>query len=108
LIASIRVNFKKRLAQKNAPLRVDALWVSDLILPPAIAYPEPTIVEPVVAVAPVQKKSEESGPPPTLVEVSHQREMRGIWITMASNVEWPSTMDLTGAQQKEELIALLD
>lgn len=36
------------------------------------------------------------------------REMRGAWIATVSNIDWPSTNGLTTAQQKAELIALLE
>ncbi len=35
-------------------------------------------------------------------------EMRGVWITTAYNIDWPSTAYLSSAQQKAEFIKLLD
>jgi uncharacterized lipoprotein YddW (UPF0748 family) len=37
-----------------------------------------------------------------------QREFRGAWIATVANIDWPSIPTLTTAQQKTELIALLD
>lgn len=42
-----------------------------------------------------------SPPPP-------QREMRGVWIASVSNIDWPSTNRLGTAEQKAELIRMLD
>lgn len=42
------------------------------------------------------------------VNVSHQREFRGVWVTTAWNLDWPSKSGLTVAQQKAELITILD
>ncbi|HEY5914875.1 MAG TPA: family 10 glycosylhydrolase, partial [Verrucomicrobiae bacterium] len=36
------------------------------------------------------------------------REMRAAWIATVSNIDWPSTNGLTTAQQKAELLAILD
>jgi len=41
-------------------------------------------------------------PPPV------QRELRGVWVASVGNIDWPSTNGLTTAQQKAELLALLD
>jgi uncharacterized lipoprotein YddW (UPF0748 family) len=41
-------------------------------------------------------------PPPPL------REMRGAWLTTVANIDWPSKPGLPVAQQKAELLALLD
>lgn len=36
------------------------------------------------------------------------REMRGAWVATVANIDWPSTNNLSSAQQKAELIAILD
>ncbi|MGQ0539877.1 MAG: glycoside hydrolase family 10 protein [Gemmatimonadaceae bacterium] len=36
------------------------------------------------------------------------REFRGVWIATVDNIDWPSKPGLTSAQQKKELLALLD
>ncbi|TQJ86861.1 glycoside hydrolase family 10 protein [Streptomyces sp. SLBN-31] len=36
------------------------------------------------------------------------REMRGVWVASVANRDWPSKPGLTAAQQRSELIALLD
>jgi uncharacterized lipoprotein YddW (UPF0748 family) len=37
-----------------------------------------------------------------------KREMRAVWIATVENIDWPSTSKLTTAQQKAEMVALLD
>lgn len=36
------------------------------------------------------------------------REMRGVWVASVGNIDWPSTNALTTAQQKAELVTLMD
>lgn len=36
------------------------------------------------------------------------REFRGVWVATVANIDWPSRPGLTSAQQKTELIAILD
>src|SRR5438477_9831935 len=36
------------------------------------------------------------------------RELRGAWVASIGNIDWPSTNGLTTAQQKSELLAILD
>lgn len=55
------------------------------------------IVEPPLLEAPIQ-----------LVNVSHPREFRGLWVTSVWNVDWPSKPGLPVEQQKAELIRILD
>lgn len=43
-----------------------------------------------------------------LVVVSHDRELRGVWLATVWNINWPSSSSLTRTQGQEELIALLD
>lgn len=44
--------------------------------------------------------------PGTTVAVSHEREMRGVWIATVSNINWPSSRGLSAAAQQAELDAL--
>ncbi|MFT5356828.1 MAG: uncharacterized lipoprotein YddW (UPF0748 family) [Polyangiales bacterium] len=44
--------------------------------------------------------------PITTVDVSHDREMRGVWIATVSNINWPSRRGLSAADQQAELDAL--
>jgi uncharacterized lipoprotein YddW (UPF0748 family) len=37
-----------------------------------------------------------------------QRELRGVWVASVGNIDWPSTNGLSTAQQKAELLALLE
>ena len=50
---------------------------------------------------------------PTLViaqspNASPKREFRGIWVATVENIDWPSKQGLSTADQKQELITLLD
>ncbi|MEO6034056.1 MAG: family 10 glycosylhydrolase [Verrucomicrobiota bacterium] len=44
-----------------------------------------------------------SDPPPSVI-----REFRGAWVPSVGNLQWPSTPGLTTAEQKAELIAILN
>ena len=44
----------------------------------------------------------------TLRPLSPPREFRGVWVATVNNIDWPSRKGLTTAQQKAELIAILD
>jgi uncharacterized lipoprotein YddW (UPF0748 family) len=46
---------------------------------------------------------ESAAKPPAL-----EREFRGVWIATVANIDWPSKPDLSTAQQKAELISLLN
>jgi uncharacterized lipoprotein YddW (UPF0748 family) len=46
--------------------------------------------------------------PSTLPPPSPARELRGVWIASVSNIDWPSTNALSPAQQKAELLRMLD
>lgn len=37
-----------------------------------------------------------------------RREFRGVWVATVSNIDWPSKPDLSTADQKAELLAILD
>ena len=37
-----------------------------------------------------------------------EREFRGVWVATVGNIDWPSRPDLTTAEQKAELVAILD
>jgi len=37
-----------------------------------------------------------------------RREFRGVWVASVSNIDWPSKPDLSTAEQKAELLAILD
>src|SRR5207249_2269072 len=50
----------------------------------------------------IRQKNFAITPPPVA------REFRGAWVTTVYNVDWPSKKSLTTAQQKAELIAILD
>ena len=44
----------------------------------------------------------------TVSQSDIKREFRGVWIATVSNIDWPSSRNLTTSQQKEEFIELLD
>lgn len=46
--------------------------------------------------------------PSTLVPPPPQREFRGAWVATVANIDWPSRRDLSGAEQKAELVAIFD
>jgi len=47
-------------------------------------------------------------PNPNLVELSHRREMRGVWIASVGNINFPSAQGLSAEQQKAELDAIVE
>jgi uncharacterized lipoprotein YddW (UPF0748 family) len=58
---------------------------------------------------PVQRNSHVDGASAdTLVAPRVAREFRGVWVTSVANMDWPSRPGLPVAQQKEELIRILD
>ena len=46
--------------------------------------------------------------PSALVPPGTLREFRGVWVATVGNIDWPSKPGLTTAQQKRELIEILD
>jgi uncharacterized lipoprotein YddW (UPF0748 family) len=44
----------------------------------------------------------------TCVAPELRREFRGVWVASVSNIDWPSKPGLTTAEQKDELLAILD
>ena len=53
--------------------------------------------------APAQEYGPSRSTPPAV-----DREFRGVWVASVGNIDWPSTNGLTVAQQKAELVGLLD
>jgi uncharacterized lipoprotein YddW (UPF0748 family) len=47
-------------------------------------------------------------PAPDTSAPALQREMRGLWIATVANIDWPSRTTLTAAQQRAELVDLLN
>ncbi len=45
---------------------------------------------------------------PSVAKEYPKREMRAIWIATVDNIDWPSTSRLSTAEQKAEMLALLD
>ncbi|MGH7973616.1 MAG: glycoside hydrolase family 10 protein, partial [Limisphaerales bacterium] len=46
--------------------------------------------------------------PSTVIPPRPTREIRAAWVATVANIDWPSTNNLSTAQQKAELIGLLD
>jgi uncharacterized lipoprotein YddW (UPF0748 family) len=46
--------------------------------------------------------------PTTLTPPEPEREFRGAWVATVGNIDWPSRPDLSTAEQKAELLAILD
>jgi len=46
--------------------------------------------------------------PATLTPPNPIREFRGAWVATVGNIDWPSQRDLSAAEQKAELLAILD
>lgn len=51
-----------------------------------------------------------TGEPPMqpTVDVSHEREYRGVWVATVSNINYPSSQGLSADAQRQELVDLLD
>ena len=52
--------------------------------------------------------SKETSPEGEIAPPALAREFRGVWIATVANMDWPSRRGLSTAQQKSELIAMLD
>jgi len=72
------------------------------------------------AASPVRNASRPRTPPPppaavpcaasdsTCIAPELPREFRGVWVASVSNIDWPSKPGLSAAEQKTELLAILD
>lgn len=56
----------------------------------------------------VSTMNAETYSPSAIVPPRVMREIRGVWVASVGNIDWPSTNGLSTAQQKAELVALLD
>ena len=52
--------------------------------------------------------AQQTGPASQLASVGHTREFRGVWVATVANIDWPSKRGVPVAQQKAELIRILD
>ena len=43
-----------------------------------------------------------------IAQTEPKREFRGVWVATVSNIDWPSSRDLTSAEQKREFIEMLE
>lgn len=50
----------------------------------------------------------DSGPALEQVEVGHERELRGIWLTTVWNIDFPTSSSLSAQAQQDQLIEILD
>ena len=105
---------RSTLTQLSMPFALDALTVRSLRAPPTLVAaarapePEPEPTSNSRSVFPAARQP----PPPddgaTLIEVSHRREFRGMWLATIENVDWPSREGLPAEKQREELVTYLD
>src|SRR5512145_2919935 len=58
--------------------------------------------------ATTEHKATESSAPIKIVPPKPEREFRGVWIATVDNIDWPSRQNYDPAQQKAELLAMLD
>ena len=70
---------------------------------PVVAPPSPVVERPLAVPEP---EAPAVAVPDDLPEVD--REFRAAWVATVDNIDWPSRRDLTVAQQKEELRAIMD
>src|ERR1051326_9060285 len=77
-----------RLSRRQVWLRFLALVISGAVVPAANVRSAP--------------RNDKSVAPPIA------REFRGVWIATVENIDWPSKRGLSTAQQKREMIAILD
>ena len=68
---------------------------------PTRPLPSPTRTEPPVTMVPPRVVVSDVAP-------SLAREFRGVWVATVANIDWPSSRTLSTAQQKQELLTLLD
>ncbi|WP_434222691.1 glycoside hydrolase family 10 protein [Limnospira platensis CENA597] len=57
---------------------------------------------------PLPKPVETASNSPQANQPTHQREFRGVWVASVVNIDWPSASNLSVAQQKFELLAILN
>jgi len=55
-----------------------------------------------------QERAAELSYYPQAQQPTHQREFRGVWVASVVNIDWPSKPGLSVAQQKFELLAILN
>jgi len=93
-----------------ARIRILALFIG--LLPALLLAQSPrsggTTVRKAVPAAPVPPQTVEGYGPVFVTPPSPPREFRGAWIATVANIDWPSKPGLGVAEQKAELIALLD
>jgi uncharacterized lipoprotein YddW (UPF0748 family) len=98
----------QRLACVAAVLLVGCVENSPPVMTPQINPPPPATPK----ISPAQPRPRPQPQPvqknPAVVSPALPREMRAAWIATVANIDWPSKPGLPVAQQKAELIALLD
>jgi uncharacterized lipoprotein YddW (UPF0748 family) len=62
----------------------------------------------ICATEPVSSAYSANYEPSTVVPPKPLREFRGVWVATVGNVDWPSKPGLSSAEQKAELVGLLD
>lgn len=102
---------RRALEDVGLPFVIDSVHVSKIDAPSGfrIAVSDDEIATPREVVAtsaattprhPVRQEN--------LIEMSHRREFRGAWLSTASNVDWPSSNELSSEEQQQELVEFLD
>src|SRR5687767_7214882 len=60
------------------------------------------------SLTPVSAPADGGSEDPSAIAPPVPREFRGVWVTSVANMDWPSRPGLPVAQQKSELITILD
>jgi uncharacterized lipoprotein YddW (UPF0748 family) len=100
-VAVIGLKSTRRFARWRAPL-LPAWLVASLFAAAAASAQSRPDSTPRAAVADSETNDPSAIAPPV------QREFRGVWLVSVGNMDWPSRPGLPVAQQKSELIAILD
>ena len=76
----------------------------------SMAEPKPSAAQSVMPSDSVSLSSalSETREKPILVDVAHQRELRGAWVASVWNINFPSSTALSGPEQQKEMITMLE
>ncbi|WP_039932479.1 glycoside hydrolase family 10 protein [Limnospira maxima] len=98
------------LSQTHAYCAAAGDRIISAITNPPQPPPTPTQVGPDFELSqiPLPNPFETASNSPQANQPSHQREFRGVWVASVVNIDWPSASNLSVAQQKSELLAILN
>lgn len=98
------------LSQTHAYCAAAGDRIISAITNPPQPPPTPTQVGPDFELSqiPLPNPFETASNSPQANQPSHQREFRGVWVASVVNIDWPSASNLSVAQQKFELLAILN